>query len=192
MTTSDKKWNQTGTPVTLPLGKHITEDGEVIDTPIYKTFETFFKTPYNHDTRAESRRVAQTNTEPSKTQQHQAHEADINTIVKNFGITGKLPVVAMPPVYEEFSEIFDFQSAMNAIKAAQDSFIALPANIRARFENDPAKFVGYVDYCINNGDIDPLREMGLAIPAAAQEPKSGTPPSGEGTPDKEPSEGSKT
>jgi hypothetical protein len=141
------------------------------DGVVYKTFQAFFKTPYNHDVDAESERTALYTVGPTMTQQHQSAETDINNIVKNFGITGKLPLVEMPPTYTDFSEVFDFQSAMNTLKEAQDSFAALPANIRSRFENDPARFVAYVDHCLEREDIEPLREMGLAVPRAKETPQ---------------------
>ena len=58
----------------------------------------------------------------------------------------------------------------------------LPGSARRRrnsFGNDPAKFVAYVDHCIETGDLDPLREMGLAVPKqdkSPEEPKGTQPP----------------
>jgi len=98
------------------------------------------------------------------TQQHGKEEADINTIVNRFLKTGLLPQVPLPPSYQNFGDVFDFQSAMDTIKQANDSFLALPANVRARFQNDPAIFVAYVDHCLETGDLKPLEEMHLAVP----------------------------
>jgi len=67
--------------------------------------------------------------------------------------------VPLPPSYQNFGDVFDFQSAMDTIKQANDSFLALPANVRARFQNDPAIFVAYVDHCLETGDLKPLEEM---------------------------------
>lgn len=138
-----------------------TETGELTEVNV------FWKTPYNHDTTIEAIRTGTSCKDESKTQQHQKEEADINTIVGRFLKTGQLPQVPVPPTYQNFGEIFDFQSAMDTIKAATDSFLALPANVRSRFENDPAKFVAYVDHCLEREDLDPLREMGLAVPKGA-------------------------
>lgn len=117
--------------------KHITADGEVID------FE--WKTAHNHNTDDESRRTGLLTTEESKTQQHQAEQADINFIVNNFLRTGMVPQIPTPPGLEVFGEIFDFQSAMDAIKAANDSFLALPASARNRFNNNTATFLAHID-----------------------------------------------
>lgn len=147
---------------------NIDKDTGEIKTP-------FFKTPYNHDTTAEALQTALTCKDPSLAQQHMRDETDINTIVDRFLKTGNLPQIPVPPSYENFGEIFDFQSAMNTIKAATDSFMALPANVRGTFGHDPAKFVAYVDHCLETGDLDPLRDMGLAVPKAPDSrPDAGT------------------
>jgi hypothetical protein len=138
------------------------------DTGEISEINVFFKTPYNHDTSIEAARTALYCKDPTKAQQHPKEECDINTIVDRFLKTGTLPQVPLPPTYENFGEVFDFQSAMNTIKAATDSFMALPANVRTRFQNDPAKFVAYVDHCHETGDLDPLREMGLAVARAPE------------------------
>lgn len=154
-----------------------------------------WKTPYNHDRDRESIRTGTVFKDPSLAQQHARDETDINNIVDKFLKTGTLPNVPMPPSYENFGEIFDFQSAMNTIKAATDSFLAMPANLRARFDNDPAKFVGYVDHCMETGDLEPLEKLGLAIPRKAPEPpKNQEPPAPprKEEPGKEPPSGSKT
>lgn len=126
----------------------------------------FFKTPYNHNTMDESNRVALTCPEPSKTQQHLVEEADINTIVARFLKTGELPPIRVPPSYQDFEDVHDFQSAMDAINQAKQSFMQLPAEVRATFQNDPAKFVNYVDHCMNTGDLEPLEKMGLGVTRA--------------------------
>lgn len=129
-----------------------------------------WKTPFNHDTSAESERTGLTCTDPSLAQQHQEHEANINTIVKNFGVTGMLPQIPLPPSLEEFGEIFDFQTAMNIQAEAKASFMMLPANVREAFYNDPHNFVSEVDRMLTETDQDKrernlqdLRLLGLAV-----------------------------
>lgn len=128
----------------------------------------FFKTPFNHDTELESVATGYLEEMQTKTQQHQADEADINTIVKRFNITGQLPLIELPPTIADFSEVFDFQSAMNTLAAAKASFAQLPADVRAVFHNDPHAFVSYTDAAIEAGDLDQLRKWGLAVPAPAE------------------------
>lgn len=129
-----------------------------------------FKTPYNHDPNETTTEGALYCNDPTLTQQHQAKEADINTIVKNFGITGQLPQIPLPPPLAEFNEIFDFQSAMNVQAAARASFMMLPAETREAFYNDPHNFVSQVDDMLAETDeakrkinLENLRLMGLAV-----------------------------
>lgn len=96
---------------------------------------------------------------PSLTQQSQAKDADINEIVKRFGLTGTLPDDIRIPHYADYDEVIDFHTAMNAVAAAQSQFMRMPAAIRSRFDNDPQKFV---EFCEAPGNIEALRQMGLA------------------------------
>lgn len=96
---------------------------------------------------------------PSRTVQSSKDDADINVIVKRFGVTGLLPVRSDVPTYGEFDAVFDFQSAMNVIRRAQLTFESLPADVRKRFGNDPKTFV---DFASDKANIDELRKMGLA------------------------------
>ncbi|QCQ85030.1 internal scaffolding protein [Blackfly microvirus SF02] len=111
----------------------------------------------------------------SLTVQADADDADINTIVRRFGLTGVMPQGLVPPTYADFDEVFDFHSAQIAVARASEMFMAMPADIRNRFMNDPQVFL---DYAENPANIDGLRELGLAVPKAAPPPAptSQTPP----------------
>lgn len=97
----------------------------------------------------------------SLTLQSQAQDADINVIMKRFGVTGVLPQVALPPSYGDFDSVSDYSDAVALIREANASFNALSASVRARFDNDPALFV---NFCCDPSNIDAMREMGLAVP----------------------------
>lgn len=97
--------------------------------------------------------------EPTLAQQHMAEETNINTIVKRYGLTGTMPVPPRLPTYGDFTGVFDYQSALEALNDADKSFEALPADVRTKFGNDPGKFV---DFCSNPANISELRELGLA------------------------------
>lgn len=150
----------------------ITEDGEIKDAQ--QTLERielpFFKTPYNHDRDAESARTGTLNLEPTRTQQHQAEEADINTIVRRFGVTGQLPQVNLPPTYADFSEAETYEEMMNIIAKANSSFYGLPADIRAKFSNNPGIYTTYLNEAVESGNIEALQEMGLQITRKPGEP----------------------
>lgn len=120
----------------------------------------FVRSPYNYDTDAVSRETALVCDDPSLTKQSFAEECDINTIVRQFGLTGKMPDDIVPPTYADFEGIFDFHSAMNAVAAAGEEFDRLPAKIRARFHNDPGLFV---DFCSDPNNLREMVDMGLAV-----------------------------
>lgn len=105
--------------------------------------------------------------DPSLAVQSSRDEADINVIVGRFLQTGVLPQGAAVPSFAEFEDVFDFQSAQNALVAADRAFMAIPAAIRARFENDPQKFISF---CEDSGNLPELRKLGFAIPAVEPAP----------------------
>lgn len=99
----------------------------------------------------------------SRAVQSQKEEADINTIVRNFGVTGKLPVSVRTPMYGDFTEVQDYRSSLEAIREAERSFLAMPSELRARLNNDPQRFL---EWCADPGNLEEMRKLGLANPAA--------------------------
>ena len=120
-----------------------------------------FRTPFNYDADAVSRETGLVCPEDSLAVQSERDECDINFIMQKFGRTGQLPVMSSLPLNGDFTGVFDFQSAMNLIVEAERSFMSLPADLRSRFGNDPAKFV---DFCSDESNLDEMRKLGLAIP----------------------------
>lgn len=155
----------------------------------YVTSKLGFNTGYNYDRADVSRETGFSNpvdadgvAMPSMTKQSFAEECDINTIVKRFGITGEMPPTA-PPSSVEFNEVFDFQSAMNVIRAGEESFASLDADLRAKFNNSPALFLDFV----HNEDNRAQAELWGMVPRKA--PLAVDPPKGDdkpvvGVPDK--------
>lgn len=94
----------------------------------------------------------------SMTVQSEKDAADINSIVERFGVTGMMPVLSHVPVVSEFDAVFDFQTAQNAIRAAEEAFMELPASLRKRFDNDAGKFV---DFCSNDANKEEMIKLGL-------------------------------
>jgi phage internal scaffolding protein len=130
-----------------------------------KKHEVFLRTPYNYDTDAASNESGLACEEPSLAQQHFKDECDINTILQKFNITGLLPESPLSPRYGDFTGIGDYHTALNRVMAAQDEFDALPAQIRARFENDPAKLIEFLG---NEKNRPEAEELGLVDKAAAE------------------------
>lgn len=99
-----------------------------------------------------------------RTQQSQAAETDINGIVRRFKVTGVVPQGVRVPTYGDFTGVSDFRSAMDAIIAAEKSFMSMSSDVRSRFGNDPATFV---EFCSDPKNLDEMRKFGLAVPPKA-------------------------
>lgn len=95
----------------------------------------------------------------SLTLQSQAQDADINVILKRFGVTGELPNGLRVPVYGNFEGVSDYREALDLIREADRAFMSLPAEVRNRFANDAGAFV---DFASNPANLEELRKMGLA------------------------------
>lgn len=120
----------------------------------------FFKTPYNYDRDEESRQSGLACADVSLARESFAQECDINEIVRRFGLTGQLPTGAVVPTYLDFEDVFDYHSAMNAVAAAGEAFDALPAEVRARFGNDPGALVEFVSQEGNRAEAE---RLGLVV-----------------------------
>ena len=130
-------------------------------SPLY---EPFVRSAYNYDMDAASKATGIVFVEPGFTQQQFKEETDINTIVRRFGVTGQLPQAAHLPTYDDFSQVVDYHTAMNAIRTAEDSFLGLPAEVRLRFANNPQLFL---DFCSDERNREEAARLGLtsSIPA---------------------------
>lgn len=95
-----------------------------------------------------------------RTHQSFKAECDINSIMKKFRNGGLITHVnRYEGKYGDFTNVQDYQTSLNQVKAAQDAFASLPSDLRAHFENDPGKFLGFV---LDPKNKDKLQEMGLA------------------------------
>lgn len=77
----------------------------------------------------------------TKVQQHFQEEVDVNTIVRRFGLTREMPFGSAAGLYGDFTEIYDYESAVERVQAARNKFMTLPPEVRERFGNDPALLV---------------------------------------------------
>jgi len=125
----------------------------------------FLRTAYNYDKDAASNESGLACEEPSLAQQHFKDECDINNILRQFNITGLLPEAPLSPRYGDFTGIGDYHTALNRVIAAQDEFEALPAQIRARFDNDPANLIEFLDDVNNRPEAE---KLGLVEKGAAE------------------------
>lgn len=129
---------------------------------------TKFNTGFNMDNDVVSRETALFfNPAEGMTKQSFKEECDINTLVQRFGLTGQLPENVRAPVYGDFTEVVDYQSALNAVIAADASFMELPASVRSRFANNPALFV---DFCSDPANREEAIKLGLVVPPPVKAP----------------------
>ena len=120
----------------------------------------FLRTPYNYDTIAASNESGLACEEPTLAQQQYKDESDINNILRQFNITGQLPV-ALSPRYGDFTGISDYKTALDRVIAADEEFMSLPAELRARFDNEPANLIEFLD---NEGNRAEAEKLGLVAP----------------------------
>lgn len=143
----------------------------------------FFSNGFNGDNDLVSRETGLYCQDESLAIQSAKDETDINTIVRRFGLTGELPGDFQMPQSGDFTNVLDFHSAMNLIRETQEEFLKVPAEIRARFNNDPQRFMNFVE---DGSNYDEARKLGLLkdpdvpVPSMRVEvvPPAGTPAGG--------------
>lgn len=131
----------------------------------------FIRSPFNYDTDEASNETGLVCDDESLAVQSERDECDINIIVRRFGLTGVLPSGVRQPTYGDFVGVSDYQSALAVIESADESFYAMPADVRARFGNDPAQFV---DFCSDPANLSEMRKLGLAVPETPEPLPPGT------------------
>lgn len=125
--------------------------------------KVFLRTAYNYDRDAVSNETGLSMREDEEiyTVQSERDECDINTIVRRFGLTGELPNNLRLPEYGDFEEVVDYHTAMNAVVAAQETFMQLPPDLRYKFHNNPQEFL---EFCHDDANRDEARKLGLLAP----------------------------
>lgn len=121
--------------------------------------------------RAISRPVVDFKGTVSRTKQEFKGEADINNIMRRYAQTGVLvdPLTANGgvPRFGDFSSGEDFRSVVDRINLAEQYFMQLSAADRARFDNDPAKMLDFVNDPANQEEA--IKMKLLPDPAAYRE-----------------------
>jgi len=127
----------------------------------------------------ERKRVQKFFTKPSRTKQEFKDECDLGLIIKRFSKTpeGRRALAnaqgfAETAQFGDVSAVPDFRTARDLVNAANASFMALPAIVRRRFDNDPAQFL---DFCNDPNNLDEARSLGLAKPVEVAKPAEATP-----------------
>lgn len=105
---------------------------------------------------------------PSRTKQSFREECDINKLMARYAKIGVSPF--LPPDFSKFGDFTnppEYQDALNRVISANQMFEALPARIRERFLNDPAKFLAFVS---DPKNTDEARVLGILNPSPPAEP----------------------
>lgn len=108
------------------------------------------------------------------TVQDAKNECDINNIMKRFlknGASALTDLIRQDPTYGDFSSLPEFVDAMNLINHAHDQFSHLSARVRARFDNDPAKFLEFANDPSNGKEMVELGLATIPMPIPTPEPQ---------------------
>lgn len=97
----------------------------------------------------------------SMTKQSHKDECNINKIVNKYMRTGQIDNLMKNPPNYMYCTSETFQESLNIIDTAQKMFDDMPSQIRNKFENDPAKFLDFVQ---NPENLNEMRSLGLAYP----------------------------
>lgn len=108
---------------------------------------------------------ALTDFEPSRTSQEFAEESDINNIMARYIKTGTIPVYLDRGVLDGDMHELTYHDMQNFIAEGNSAFAALPAVVRAEFNNDAAAFI---DFAMDENNRPKLREWGMLSPEAIE------------------------
>lgn len=93
---------------------------------------------------------------PGRTIQSEAEGCDINKMMATFQRTGEIPPATKIPQYGDFSNAVDFMEAKQLVIDAELMFNSLPANIRTRFQNQPAQLLAFMNDANNKEEAEKL------------------------------------
>ena len=112
----------------------------------------------------------------SKTQQQFAEQSDVNWILQHYQEIPQrsLDSVDGPrrPMFGDFSNVPDLRIAHAALTAAEASFMALPADLRLRFQNNPLELLAFVADSSNRDEAVKLGLIDKASPVPAVVPEA--------------------
>lgn len=97
--------------------------------------------------------------EEGRTQQQFLKECDINYIVSQNEKTGLLTHVNRGnPQFADLGDATDYKASLDYLNEAQAAFMDLPAQVRARFENNPGQLLDFVS---NSDNYEEALSLGL-------------------------------
>ena len=107
-----------------------------------------FKTLYKPH---QPRKYSTTITEESLTQQQFKAECDVNNILAKYKKTGMITHLSKHKgEFGDFSNVEDYQTSLARLDQAHQSFQMLPAELRAKFHNDPKNLIAFLSDSSND------------------------------------------
>lgn len=94
------------------------------------------------------------------TVQSSRDEVDINKIVSRMERGLAVPVMKGQPFYGDVSGFSGLQDAIIKVQESRELFAQYPADVRARFNNDPLKLVEFLS---DGKNLDEAVKLGLAV-----------------------------
>jgi phage internal scaffolding protein len=111
---------------------------------------------------------------PSMAQQNMKDKTDINLIMKKYQKTGLIQHVAQGNAdYGDFSDVQSYDAALNQVMEAQEAFMTLSADLRARFGNSPGQMLAFLGDASN---LEEAIELGLVEKPVENDRGSEIPP----------------
>lgn len=108
-------------------------------------------------------------TGPGRTKQADRDDCDINVIMRRYVSSGQLPAGVGVGTYGDFSGPSDLLEAYELVKRAEAQFASLPAEVRERFSNRPAKFLEFVQDKNNQAEAKKLGLLEEELPLTRSE-----------------------
>lgn len=101
-------------------------------------------------------------------------ECNINNIMQRFEKDGLVDHVnKFNGDYADALGVEDYHTSLNQVMAAKEAFLTLPSRVRANFDNDPGRFMDFVD---NPENIDKVKLLLNDENGAGGVPKGTDPP----------------
>ncbi len=97
---------------------------------------------------------------PSRTDQSQKDECDVNVIITNYVNTGILRHTnPNPPQFGDFSMMpSDYGEALALIQRSEEEFMKLPSEVRDKFDNKPGNLIKFLQ---EEKNVDEAVKLGL-------------------------------
>lgn len=98
--------------------------------------------------------------------QSEEPSCNINNLMDRYVTTGMIPVLDRAALKGDFADV-SYQDMHDMVVEGRETFMALPADVRKRFDNDPGRFIAFVS---DDSNLDEMRKLGLAIPKVEPPP----------------------